>query len=188
MQTMTESNQPLVLKREVQVISEVFGHVFECIKQNGIPAALEQLIEAGYRPVTLPELVRAKVNDQDDRLWNKGYTTASEEDVGPNPKRIKIKTADPIYALAHGKAALLSSPQRVRTALCKEGGLTPQYAARFSQDELNRVLTGHERTFPFSHSMNFQKPRNCLLYRQTIDYVVVHPFAAMQETVPGYQT
>ena len=129
MQTMTESNQPLVLKREVQVISEVFGHVFECLKRNGIPTALEQLIEAGYRPVTLPELVRAKVNDQDDRLWNKGYTTASEEDVGPNPKRIKIKTADPIYALAHGKAALLSSPQRVRTALCKEGGLTPQYAA-----------------------------------------------------------
>ena len=117
MQTMTESNQPLVLKREVQVISEVFGHVFECLKRNGIPTALEQLTAAGCRPTTLPELVRARINDQDDRLWNNWYTTASEEAIGHNPQRIRIKSTDPVYAIAHGKAAILSKPQRVRTAL-----------------------------------------------------------------------
>lgn len=183
---MTQTDSPLVLERKVQVISETLGQPFECLEHNGIPTALEQLQKARYRPTTLPELIRGRINNLDDRLWSQWYTTASEENIGQNLKRININSIDPIYALAHGKAAILSKPQRIRAAL--QRGLTSQYAAYLDQDELNLLLTGHERTFPiFTLDEFLEASQSPDFTEQTIDYVVIHPFAAMQETESGHQ-
>jgi hypothetical protein len=185
---MAQKNTPLVLEQKVTVISELFGELFKCLQPNGIPVALEAAQNAGYTPATLPQLVHWRHQNIDQRLWTEWYTALSEEDIGPNPRRIKINSTEQIYAIAHGKAALLSRPQRVRTALETESGLTEQYAARFTQQELDTVLSGHDKQFSvFTIDEFLEASKLSSFGKEHVDYVVVAPFEQMKKTISNYQ-
>ena len=184
---MTQKEQPLVLDRQVNVTYELTGEPFEHLESQGIPRALELTLQADRQPATMPELVGYRTNNHDPRLWNTWFDAMSEEDVGPNPQKIKLNTTDPVYVLAHGDAAILRTPERIRKAF--DDGLTPQYAAKFGEPELNLVLSGHDGQFPVLTIDEFleETESNPRFDQETRSYVIVAPLTRMQSTPSGYQ-
>ncbi|MFH1065415.1 MAG: hypothetical protein V1734_02840 [Nanoarchaeota archaeon] len=157
----------------------------------GVAVALQQAYdEMGSNAViaSMPYLIAGKANadknknaEKSNYLWQKWVTALSEENAGIDKNGKLAKAGEEVVITLHGGGIL--TPERIRQAYTE--GLTPQYAAEYTEPEFDNLLKG---ILPSGESIN--------LY--TVDdvkkgvpepfgrYAVWMPAEAAKATVSGY--
>ena len=97
---------------------------------------------------TMPYLVAGKAQaEKSNYLWQKWFTALSEENAGIDKNGKLVGRGQPVVLTLHGRGIL--TPERIRQAYSE--GLTPQNAAKFTDDEFDNLLNG---VLPSGESIN----------------------------------
>ena len=88
---------------------------------------------------SMPYLIAGKANaDKKNYLWQNWFTALSEENAGIDKKGKLVGAGEEIVITLHGRGIL--TPERIRQAYSE--GLTPQNAAKYTDDEFDNLLKG----------------------------------------------
>ena len=133
------------------------GRVFYSAEQDangryiGVAVALQDALnEKGSDGIvaTMPYFIAGKAQaDASNYLWQKWFTAFSEENAGIDKKGKLVKKGLPVVLTLHGGGIL--TPERVKQAYRE--GLTPQNAAKFTDEEFDHLLNG---VLPSGESIN----------------------------------
>ena len=112
---------------------------FTVASEYGVPVALGACLSKVYRPLFMPEIVRARIDatGSDDRAWSCWWTTQSAKATGrgiPSNGSQKSGTALVVYAHVPN---YFSEPKNIRTAIRK--GLQFGHG-EMPQEEFQRLL------------------------------------------------
>ncbi|MBU2637727.1 MAG: hypothetical protein KJ955_02040 [Nanoarchaeota archaeon] len=117
----------------------------------GVAVALQQAQdEMGTDAViaSMPYLIAGKTNaDKKNYLWQNWFTALSEENAGIDKNGRLVGAGEEIVITLHGGGIL--THERIRKAYSEE--LTPEYAAKYTNDEFGGLLKG---TLPSGESIN----------------------------------
>ena len=108
----------------------------------GVAAALQKAYDKmGNDAViaSMPYLIAGKANaDKKNYLWQNWFTALSEENAGIDKRGKLVRAGEEIVITLHGRGIL--TPERIRQAYSE--GLTPQNAAKYTDDEFDNLLKG----------------------------------------------
>jgi hypothetical protein len=108
----------------------------------GVAVALQEAVDkmdSDAIIVTLPYLIAGKAQaDTSNYLWQKWFTALTEENAGIDRNGRLVNAGEPVVITLHGGGILTS--ERIRQAYRE--GLTPQNAAKFTDEEFNNLLNG----------------------------------------------
>ncbi|MBI1968844.1 hypothetical protein HYS49_02950 [Candidatus Woesearchaeota archaeon] len=111
-------------------------------KLIGVAVSLQQTVEyagAECLVASLPYLIAGKATaDKNNYLWKNWFTALSEEDIGIDKKGAFVTKSSPVVITVHGGGIL--TPDRIMQAYRE--GLTPQNAAKFTNEEFDNLLRG----------------------------------------------
>ena len=133
------------------------GRVFYSAEQDangryiGVAVALQDALnEKGSDGIiaTMPYFIAGKAQaDASNYLWKNWFTALTEENAGIDKKGKLVGRGKPVILTLHGGGLL--TPERVKQAYRE--GLTPQNAAKFTDDEFDHLLNG---VLPSGESIN----------------------------------
>jgi len=136
---------------------------------------------------SMPQLLHARVNaPYDNIIWNTWFTANSEESVVTTPQGNHVVVA------VHG-GGLFASPERLERSLradlsrTNSEGLTGQYAAKISDDEVRGLLKGqlpNGLEFPVFPFAEFRRGISDLPRR----YAVVLDYDLARQSKSGYES
>ncbi len=166
----------VILDQEVRVTKQ--GQPFY---NTSLPRALaeaREYVQNGGHIASMPELLRGRViSPATDELWTNWFTALSEENVG------KTAVGSSVLVTVHG-GGVLSTPERISRAY--EEGLTPQYAAKFTDVEFRDIVEGKladGRQIPVYSFTDFKKGVKDL----PVQYAVVMDYETARKTESGHQ-
>ena len=123
----------------------------------GVAVALQQAYDemgSGAVIASMPYLIAGKAKAEKNKnaeksnyLWQNWFTALSEENAGIDKNGKLAKAGEEVVLVLHGGGIL--TPERIRQAYSE--GLTPQNAAKYSDDEFNGLLKG---ILPSGESIN----------------------------------
>ncbi|MEK6963343.1 MAG: hypothetical protein AABX70_02865 [Nanoarchaeota archaeon] len=119
------------------------GKEFERLETNGVPAALEDCIEAGYSPLFIPQVADTRIAaPKENRVWQVWYSTPSIRATGrTTTSNARRPSGTPVVVYVH-KPNFFSDSKNIREALPK----LVNGAGRLPQEEFDAYVGADGQT------------------------------------------
>ncbi len=185
--TQTQEGNEILIPRKI-VVTHLQGKEFYDSRKD---RALKSLIDQGYQPVFMPQLIDARIeSDKDSRVWQTGFTTPSIRATGI-PQRGKY-AGKPVVAYFHADNHI-SNPDNITEAIDGKEGLV-NYAGRIPQEEFQRFVDLDGQTDQYGNQVSFLVPYDDLRgsksgvipVKHALSHPQVIPFLGGEERAKKY--